>query len=290
MNHLVQTSRIVRGLSNADYHSRKKSYSSSFLKKMANPAKAIYELENPPERTDNLSLGSAIHKWILERDKFRDEFLIGINTKRQSNADRQSWSQWYTEHGANGEQVIDRPAAQWNAEFERQTGKNMVTPETIEMLVAMADSVAANDNARALLEKGEAETSLFWQDDETGLDFQIRPDFLHPEFISDLKSAAEIDDRSITRAIANFGYSLSQAMYQDGVYQVTGDWRPFLFIFVEKSPPYLCRVIALNQEAERAGFERYRHAAWTLKQCIETDTWPSAYADNLDFSLPEWAL
>jgi hypothetical protein len=280
---------IKTGISNAEYHADRSSFSSSILKMMNCPAKAKWEIENPSPRTETLALGSAIHKWILERDQFNEEFLIGIDRARRSKDDRQAWADWYSERGADGNVVIDRPAAEWNAEFERQTGKNMVTPDTLKMLIDMADAVASNPNANELISKGVAEQSVYWTDDETGLNLRCRPDYMNAEFISDLKSAAEIDDRAIIRAVANFSYSLSQGMYQQGVYEATGQWRPFLFIFVEKSPPYQCRVISLDEAAAIAGYEKYREAARILKTCIDTGEWPG-YKDNLNFQLPEWAL
>lgn len=283
------TGRIIRNLSNGDYHGDKNTYSSSLIKKMDVPARAKAYMDNPPEYKETLNIGSAIHKWILERDQFREDFLIGINAARRSKDDKQLWADWYTSKGADGEKVIDRPAADWNTEFERQTGKHMVTPDTLREITAMAESVASNETAVELLTGGESEISMYWRNEATGLDLRIRPDYLSQSFISDLKSAADVSDYMITRAIKNFGYHLSQAMYQDGVKQVTGEWLPFLFIFVEKEAPYICRVIALDDTAASAGWDLYQQNMLKLKQCLDTGIWESL-PNNLEFSLPDWAL
>ncbi len=280
---------IINNLSNADYHADRDSYSSTLVKAMEVPAKARHMMLNPQNTNDTFMLGSAIHKWILERDRFCDEFLTGITAARRSKADKQAWAAWFSEHGANGEAIIELPAAQWNGEFEAQTGKSLVTPESLQQIIDMAESVALNPNAMELLSGGQAEQSVYWTDDETGLPLRCRPDYLNDNFISDLKSCQSVSDRALTRAIADYGYGISQAMYQDGVYQVTGVWRPFTFIFIEKTAPYLCRVIALDEDAQYASHAKYRQLLARLKHCLDTDTWPGI-DDNLSFAMPDWFI
>ncbi len=279
---------IFQGISNADYHADRSSYSSSLIKKMDVPAVARYAMDNPPKYKDCFRIGSAVHKYILERDDFESEFLIGIDCARRSNDDKQEWAQWFFEHGADGEHIIQHPAAKWNGMFEEATGKHMVTPEEKKELILMAESVAANKNALRLLEEGAPEQSVYWVDDETGLQLRCRPDYLS-KFCSDLKSCRSAKPGAVSRDVVNLGYHISQAMYTDGLLQVTGEYHPFLFIFVEKTPPYLCAVYGLDEEAKELGWSEYRRLVVKLAECLETDTWPGL-EDDLQLSLPGWAF
>lgn len=280
---------IIRGLSNASYHGDKSSYSSTLIKKMSVPAEALYYMETPQEPKEAYRLGSAIHKWILERAKFKSEFLTGIDCARRSKADKSSWADWYSAHGADGDAIVfENPAAKWNGLFEQQTGLSMVKPEEIEAIKLMAESVMRSENASELLSKGEAESSIYWKDQDTGLNLKVRPDYLSGDFISDLKSCESVHDHNIIRAIINYGYGISQAMYQDGVHQVTGDWLPFTFIFIEKTPPHACRVIVLDDEAQDAAWNQYLSLKRKLAECLNSDNWPGL-PDNLTLSLPVWA-
>lgn len=279
---------IYSGISNADYHADKDSYSSSLVKKMEIPAQAKHAMDNPQEHKDCFRIGSGIHNFILERDSFYLNYLTGISCPRRSKADKQSWADWFTEHGANGNEIIENPAAKWNGMFEQQSGRNLVTPEEIQRFSDMATSVASNKNAIELLEKGKPEQSVYWQDQQTGLNLRCRPDYLNDDFISDLKSCDSVSDHAITRSFVNYRYGISQAMYQDGVKQVLDDWRPFIFIFIDKNPPYLCRVISLDELSQQAGWQKYQNLLSKLDQCLQQDVWPSI-PDNLEFTLPDWA-
>jgi hypothetical protein len=264
---------IYSGISNSQYHADKESYSSSIIKLMGVPAEAKYAMDNPNEFKEAYRIGSAIHKFILEPDDFAAEFLTGIDCARRSKADKQAWADWYSEHGADGDNVVDRPAAEWNGMFVAQTSKHMVTPEEIQNIGLMAESVKSNPNAVQLLEDGLSEQSIYWVDKETGLRLRVRPDYLNDDFTSDLKSIDSLHDYAIDRAIANLSYDIQEQMYSDGVMNVTGEYRPFLFIFIQKKPPFMVRVIGLSEACKTRGWEKYRANVNTLSKCLESNEW-----------------
>jgi hypothetical protein len=62
----------------------------------------------------------------------------------------------------------------------------------------------------------------------------------------------------------------------------------FVFIFQEKTAPYLVTVAELDAEAVLVGRKRNDEALATYAQCLTTDTWPS-YTDAIELvSLPAW--
>ena len=257
---------------------------------MAVPAEARYYMTTPHEPKDTYRIGGAAHKYVLERDDFEAEFLTGISCDRRSKADKMAWGDWFSAHGADGDDITQgNPAAQWNGLFEQQTGMCMVKPEEIETIKLMSESIMRNDNAAELLSQGEAESSIFWTDEATGLPLKVRPDYLSNAFISDLKTCDSVHDHNITRAITNYGYAISAEMYKEGCYELMGKWMNFLYIFIEKSEPYACRVIALDDEAQDAAFKQYEILKLRLAECLATDTWPGL-DDNLQFSLPAWSF
>jgi hypothetical protein len=48
----------------------------------------------------------------------------------------------------------------------------------------------------------------------------------------------------------------------------------FVFVVVEKEPPYLVNVIQLDMDAERIGREQVRKAIGIYRHCVDTNTWP----------------
>lgn len=276
---------IYRDISNAEYHADKTSYSSSLIKKMDVPAIAKYYMDSPQEYKDEFRIGSAIHKYILENDDFHKEFLTGIDCRRSGAVNKAAWAQWFVEHGAaDGWDIVEHKAAEWYPMFEQQSGKSMVTPAEIEEIRMMAESVYRSPNAKKILDDSERESSIYWQDEETGLNLRIRPDSMNDRFIGDIKSIASVDDYTIDSAYVNLGYDVQDAMYTDGAQRVTGIYRPFIFIFVQKTAPYLSRCINMKEIHKEEGWNKYRERVLRLAECLESGDWPGL-PDDLDHGL-----
>lgn len=282
---------VFRDISEAQYHSDKTTFSSTLLKKMKFPANAKHYIENPPEYKEEFAIGRAIHAFVLEPEKFASDFLIGINAKRNSNDTRQEWADWYGAHGwsSSRDWIIEKKskAATWNPEFEAQTGKVMITPEKLEEIKLMSDSVAANPEAMMLLTNGRAEQSYFWQDDETELELRCRPDFENDDFVTDLKSCASANPRNFKRDALNFDYVLQAAFYSSGIYQVTGKRKPFVFLAIEKKAPYLTSVISYDDATMEKADELYHYRLRKLYECLQSGQW-SGYKNELQASAPDY--
>lgn len=278
---------IYPGISNKYYHASE-GFSSTLIKKMSVPAIAKHHMDNPPEFKDCFRIGTAIHTYILEPSTFYDEFLTGISVGRRGKADREEWSQWFFEHGADGDHIVSHKASEWNGMFEAETGKRMVTPDEIDAIKMMAASVQANPDAMKLLDGGIAEASCYWQDEETGLHLKCRPDYLSG-FVSDLKSCASALPHMVSRTMHQHGYHISQAVYLDGIMHATGQYREFVFIFIEKTAPYLCACYRLDDESAELGYRQYRANLLRLAECLNTDKWPGL-ENNYALSLPGYAF
>ncbi len=238
------------------------------------------------------SLGTAVHKWILERgDVDKEYYLDPPNIPKRSAADRQAWADWMTEQGAEGDLIIASPAGEWNDLFYQQTGKAFIQSAELDAIKGMAESVMAHRGARAIATLGDSEVSIFWQDQETGLDLKIRPDsFCAESKVSpvtlDIKTIGKYPtDKNVRRAISDYGYDVSAAMYLDGV----GEWAQtkfgiFVWIFVSSIPPYPCRIIRLDQDSRRDAEEKYRAYLRRYAECIASGKWPG-FEDSFGFSL-----
>jgi len=184
----------------------------------------------------------------------------------------------------------------------RRGGQVPLLPSEFSQVQAMADAIRRHPLAAGLLnpEYGDPEQSLFWTDIETGIWRRARLDWLpRPRdgrrlIITDYKTCDKADEASVRRVIANYGYYISAAQYTDGVRAVGVDDDPaFLFIFQEKTPPYLVNVVGLEDEALAAGRERMQDACEIWRDCTKSGTWPGYEARAEDgiayISLPAWA-
>jgi hypothetical protein len=77
----------------------------------------------------------------------------------------------------------------------------------------------------------------------------------------------------------------------DGVVALGLDPDPaFVFIFQEKTPPYLITPVWPDDDAMDIGRERNRKARHVYARCMASDTWPGYADDVLPISLPPWVV
>lgn len=261
-------SKIIDGLSNADYHAHP-AISKSGLDKIAkSPAhyKAAREAEH--EGGDALVFGSAFHDYILLPDTFQTAYTVlppDFNGRTKE-----------------GKAML---------ESIRQSGQTVLKAEWLTDIEGMAAAIAAHPKASALLQGGKAEQSIFWTDEDSGIDCRCRPDYLHPGgIIVDLKSTTDASPEEFTRSVAKYRYHVQDAFYSEGYYQATGQWpRGFVFIAVEKTAPYAVACYSLDDDAKAYGHELFRRDLETLLEAEKSQKW-TAYSQEIEtLSLPAWA-
>ncbi len=251
------------------YHADQSIGHSGILKMLKSPAHLRETLDHPPPPTPAMALGSAVHTYVLEPDRFSEEFVVAEKFDRRTKEGKEA-----------------------AARFEEATqGKTLITPEDLATLSRMRAAVLAHQGAARLLEQGEAELSAFWSDPATGIACRCRPDWFNETAIVDLKSCLDASSRGFSRAIANLGYDVQAAFYVDGIKRVTGRELPFLFVAVEKEPPHAVAVYRADPEIIEIGRRKYQAALQLLKWCQESGTWPAYQpAGEVELiSLPRWA-
>lgn len=168
-----------------------------------------------------------------------------------------------------------------------------------EQLVAMAAALAEHPSAGALLRPGtgNAEQTLIWQDQETGVWRRAMLDWTtHAAdgrlWIVDYKTTRSADPSAVSKALENYGYLQQAPWYLDGATELglAGDLEPaFLFVFQEKTPPYLVTVAQPDPEVLAWGRRRNRKALDVYRRCVETGHWPGYADDVISVALPRWA-
>jgi len=166
-----------------------------------------------------------------------------------------------------------------------------------ERVQAMAAALRAHPTASALFRPGtgRAEQSLFWSDEEFGVWRRAMLDWIPNEpspvglLIGDYKSTPCADPGAIAKAIANYSYLQQAAWYEDAVRAVgLADDPVFLFVFQEKTPPYLVTVVQPKPYVIEWGRRLNRKALDVWRRCREADHWPG-YADEVvSVGLPGW--
>jgi hypothetical protein len=211
-------------------------------------------------------LGSATHTWLLEPHLFDGEFLVADIDRR-------------TKAGKEME-------ASCNA-----SGLEILKPDEMQQIDAMIKSVNSHKSASVLIAKGEAEQSVFWTDEETGIELKCRPDFYRNDgIIVDLKTCLDASPEAFAKTILNSNYHIQAAMYLDGMKAQNVFAEIFAFIAVEKEAPFAVGVYVLDNDFIEIGRQQYKKALQILAKCIKDNKYPAYSEDIVEVKPPKWAF
>lgn len=177
----------------------------------------------------------------------------------------------------------------------RAEGDIPLKPAEYQQVHDMADALRCHPEAGPLLDPaaGDAEQSLFWTDGGTGINRRARVDFLrHDGVVVDYKTCHKADLDSLSKDIHTYGYHQQEDWYLAGL-EALGygaiDATDFLFVFQEKTPPYVVTVVRLDAAAHRIGHDLNQAALHLYASCTAAGYWPG-YSDQTEvLGLPAYA-
>lgn len=266
LRELFGTLRCRPDITNYMYHADRSCVSSSGLKLMLrSPAHFKHYLDAPHEETPALFIGTAIHARLLEPELFAEDYVVAPESDKR----KKEYKEFKLAHA--NQMILDK--------------------EQAEILEGIAQSVSQHSSASTLLRGGVIEHSIIWQDKETGIWCKIRPDCLSVDFDTgicmDVKSTEDASEEGFLRSCLRYDYDLSAAFYLEGLRETFQRDFDFAFLACEKSAPYACALYGAPMEMIERGQRRFRAALRRLKQCRDTDSWPSYQPDG-DYSILSW--
>ena len=238
------------------------------------PEKYKYFLENPEPQTPALLFGAAVHKMLLEPDKFFDEYAVLPNVDRRTKAGKEEYERF----------------------LETLGERTAITQDDYTTAYDMTSKARSVPMVEKLL-KGEHEKSIFWTDEDTGIKCKVRLDLLTEIdgrfVVADYKSANNAKTEIFNNKMFDFGYHLQAYMYTEAVMkELKLDYRPdFIFIAQEKKAPFALNLILVTEDVMTAGMDAFRLYMGMLHYCEQTGYW---YGYNGPFDevnesfLPGW--
>jgi len=283
---------VYSGVPIEDYHSNTDlfdgfSISSSGLRAVLRRPKEYwgYSPYNPtpfekPEK-DSLEFGKAAHMLLLGEEGFKEHYALRPPTYPDDKGNEKPWSgnsNW---------------CKNWLAD-QAKAGRSIITETDIGHIRNIASALSSKEAIRIGILNGRIERSLFCKDGDIWL--KARPDVVpnaSGDFV-DLKTAASVDDESLSKAIYNHGYFVQAGLLRMIVREVLGAdaFTSFTFVFVEKAPPYDVRVMQLKDEDIDLGEQQARLAIKTVKRCLKEGIWPGYDGFGKEFGwveMPGWA-
>jgi hypothetical protein len=273
---------IHANITNAEYHAKELGMVSKTALDLVERSPAHYKAwidggEEAP--TDALRFGSTFHCALLEMARFQDSHYVvpkfGDCRKKENKAARDAW------RTANG----------WVDDDVGIPGKTQISDEEFSDIEGMVLSVVGHPLAGKMLADGEPELTVRWRDAHTGLECKARPDYYvrKRRMVVDVKSTFDASFDGFKKSIANYNYHVQAALYRDGLEACGERVEHFLFVAVEKKPPYALAVYTLDAQAAAKGYDIARTGIEKLAECMRTGEWPSYPATIQTINLPAWA-
>jgi hypothetical protein len=256
------TARLIKNTID-EYHAKDGHYSKSVLSDMLDcPAVFKYwhiDGHSKPPR-DHLNIGNAVHTLAIEPELFKERYAVLPDGMRR-----------------------DKRIKEYQAFCSENPGKDHLTANDYESIKRMADALSSDPTSRTLLgRKGMIEHSIYWEDDETGLKFKVRPDHFSEDVVVDIKTDRDVRPNKFMYQAEEWGYDLSVALTNRAHIALTG--KPlanYIFLLVDKSEPHIveaydafrihddCAISALDKGEARLG-----KVINDLLECQATGIWP----------------
>lgn len=220
------------------------------------------------EDTPALRFGTAFHCAVLENDRFNATYTVIEGDRRTS-------------------------AVKASIKEAKDAGKTVLDADDFNALMNMSQAVFKNPICAALLRGSLKEHSVFAELD--GVRVKCRPDGWSTEkgVLFDLKSTEDASPEGFARTVAKYRYHVQDAFYRHVVASATNcdaDDLSFIFIAVEKKPPFAVALYQLDELAALQGWVDAREDLRRYKAAKESGKW-CGYSPRIEtLSLPRWAV
>lgn len=225
-----------------------------YLKK--SPAHLHYEMQLDEEKSnDNFIMGSLLHTLLLEPNKFDENYIIMPAIDRRTKQGKEMYEEFLENCG------------------ERQ----IISQEQYDLANIWADRILQHPKAKEYFPKKSInEVSIFWTDKKTGELCKARPDkiILEDDCIVDLKTAVSAQQDDFQRKAFDLGYHRQAYWFAEAYKQEYGrELKDFIFITVEKTPPYNVVVYVASEFFIEIGGIECRELLNKYHECKQLGNW-----------------
>lgn len=213
------------------------------------------------EPTASMEFGTAFHTAVLEPQRYAEYYTVFSGDRRTK----------------DGKAAYESILA---------SGRSVIKADDADAILKMAAAIEHHPAARELLTSGQPEISVFWRDDQTGLQCKCRPDWFRSDgIVVDLKTTDDASPEAFARSISTYRYHVQAAHYMEGTKA-----ERFVFVVVEKKAPYAVAVYELDQLSLEHGMMARRFDLALFDECMRNGRWPGYSEEIQPISLPAWMI
>ena len=253
----------VYDISNEQYHASNGISRSMLMEFKRSPYHYWYKYISgmcPKEdATPAMNLGNAVHTLTLEEHKFDEEFFI-----------------------CHQETKPRKDTAPYEKLLLEANGKIILTKKEYLQAALMAKSIKSDECAAQLLDGCLIERSIYFTHESTGLLVKARPDAWSGGIVCDLKTTADAREHKFQSSAMSYGYFIQAAIIKSALRSVDIIMDDFVFICIEKEPPFAVGSYIVTPDAMSYGETQFDSLMKGLKQCMDSNKWPSYGIKDLD--------
>lgn len=217
----------------------------------------------PSISTPAMRFGTAAHTAILEPHNMASEIAVLPQCDRRTKAGKEL-------------------AFAFEAESQ---GMTIISSEEMHHIDQMTTAVVTHKVAGPLVKDAKhIEASGIWDHVASGERMRCRPDIIHDDLVVDLKTAMDASRWAFSSSMHKYRYHVQAAIYLDGMINlgVVSPDAKFVFLVVEKRPPYSVAIYAVQQEDLDRGRLQYEHDIMRYAGCKKENRWPG-YSEAIGY-------
>lgn len=244
--------------------------------------------------SEAFTFGRAAHALLLGDEDFHAKFAVVPASAPPKPLPSQIVARLEGRVSASAQERFDF----WD-EFDAETaGKELLSENDLTHIMRISEALKAHEIVPLLME-GQAEQSLIWEDEATGIWLKSRLDILSATGdLADLKSTAQKSPHLIKRDIGKHGYDMQLALGTMALENVLGvpftpetyAGRAALLLFVYKQPPYHVMPIEIDFESLHYARIKCRAAIDRMYECLKSGVWPGPFDGILTYTTPAWEV
>lgn len=176
-------------------------------------------------------------------------------------------------------------AAKFRAENVGKYEINETGPESFETIEYMLDSCYQDSVIKSLIQNTEYQLSLFWTDEESGLNLKTRPDSCKRKknVLVNLKTIDDGSPEAFSRELSKWEYPLQACVEIQGALKTglmpTVD--NYFWLVVEKTAPYNATIYEFDQSDIAACMDGLKFTLDRIAKARKENKWPG-YSDRAD--------
>lgn len=253
---------IRTDMTNEQYHAHE-AISSSDVKAVSSTS-LLHWKNKVYRRSAAFDLGTAVHALVLEAD---EDLVVRGPADRRGN----KWKEALTAADLNGQLLL--------------------TEADYDVAHDMAESILSTDVGKRMHGNTTVnEMSVFVRDDAHGLDLKTRPDSYWEEqgVIYDIKTTQDASPAGFAREVQKYNYAIQAAFYMHCLRLAGKPAKNFVFVCVEKQPPYATCTHILSPEYIKWAEAQMSDVLHQIKTAQDDNDFSTGWPVVNVIDLPRW--